>query len=83
MKHGKKTTINDEIARLRRELADCDFAYNYMKERNVVLTEALLPFATAAATLGLPRAKVDPNDFWVSIGVAGSKWRRAVEVLKK
>lgn len=62
----------------------------FLKEHNVGcktgriqdLEEALLPFANAAATLGLSRAKVDLNDFWVSIGVAGSKWRRAVEVFK-
>jgi len=70
-----------EIDQLWRALANCDAAYGYMKARNAVLTEALTPFAKRVVEMGMPRAKVDKDDLWVSIGLPQSVWLNAAKAL--
>lgn len=47
------------------------------------LEAALRPFAERVIQMGMPRAKIDKDDLWVSIGFAQSIWLNAAKTLAK
>ncbi len=52
-------------------------------KENEKLRSALRPFAERVVGMGMPRAKVDKDDLWVTIGFAQSVWLNAAKVLVK
>ncbi len=54
-----------------------------LRKRTAVLTEALTPFAKRVVDMGMPRAKVDKDDLWVTIGFAQSVWLNSAKALVK
>lgn len=72
-----------ELVGARHEKGDLVDLVNYLLYRNTILSEALRPVAERVVEMGMPRAKVDKDDLWVSIGFPQSVWLTAAKVLSK